>query len=104
MIIGTTPTFTLKVTDDETLDFNSAEHIYFTIRQGSVSYTKQDEDITIVNEYTVQVTLSQEETLSFKYGLDAQVQLNWTYENGARAATKVMSVTLGKNLIREVLE
>lgn len=104
MIIGTTPTFTLKVTDDDTLDFNNAEHIYFTIRQGSIIYTKQDSDITIVNENTLQVTLSQEETLSFKQKINAEVQLNWTYANGARAATKILPVALSKNLIREVIE
>ena len=103
MIIGTTPTFTLVVKNDEDLDFNNAEHIYFTITQGKVSYTKTGEDVIIIDETTLQVTLTQEETLSFKYNTEAEIQLNWTYANGARAATKVLNVTLSKNLIREVL-
>ena len=73
MIIGTTPTFTLKVTDDESLDFTSVENIYFTIKQGSVSYTKTGEDITIIDEHTISVTFTQEETLSFRYNLTAEI-------------------------------
>lgn len=103
MIIGTTPTFTLKVTDDETLDFTSVEQIYFTIKQGSVSYTKTGEDVVIIDEHTITVTFTQEETLSFRYNLQAEIQLNWIYENGARAATKIKTINLSKNLIREVL-
>lgn len=104
LIIGTTPTFTLTVTDDEDLDFNEAENIYFTIRQGSIKYTKSGEDIQIVDAQTLQVSLTQEETLSFRYNLDAEIQLNWTYANGARAATIIKTITLSKNLIREVIE
>ena len=104
IITGTTPTLTLHVSDDENLDFNEANQIYFTIRQGSVKYTKTSEDIYIVDEHTLQVSFTQEETLSFRYNLEAKVQLNWTYENGIRAATKVKTITLSENLIREVLE
>lgn len=104
MIVGTTPTFTIKVTDDETLDFEQAENIYFTIRQGSVKFTKTGEDIGIIDEHTLEVTFSQEETLAFRYNLEAEIQLNWTYSNGARAATRVKTIQLSKNLIREVLE
>ena len=73
LIIGTTPTFTLKVTDDETLDFTSVEKIYFTIKQGSISYTKTGEDITIIDEHTISVTFTQEETLAFRYNLTAEI-------------------------------
>ena len=104
VIVGTTPTFTIKVTDDETLNFEQTENIYFTIRQGSVKFTKTGEDISIIDEHTLQVTFSQEETLTFRYNLEAEIQLNWTYLNGARAATKIKTIKLSKNLIREVLE
>ena len=53
MIIGTTPTFTLTIPDKDELDLNSAEKIYFTIRQGSLKITKSGEDIIIVNKYTI---------------------------------------------------
>ena len=73
MIIGTTPTFTLKVTDDETLDFTSVEKIYFTIKQGSITYTKTGEDITVIDAHTISITFTQEETLAFRYNLTAEI-------------------------------
>lgn len=102
MIIGTTPTFTLTVLDDS-LDFNEPAKIYFTIRQGSIKYTKTGEDIIIIDKNTLQVTFTQEETLAFRWNLEAEIQLNWIYDNGARAATKVKKIMLFKNLIKEVL-
>ena len=104
MIVGTTPTFTLRVTDDENLNFYDAENIFFTIRQGSVEYTKDMEYITIVDNFTLRVSFTQEETLKFRYNQEAKIQLNWIYPNGIRAATKVKTVTLSENLLREVLE
>lgn len=103
MIVGTTPTFTLTV-QDENLDFNEPEHIYFTIRQGSIKYTKTGEDIIILDKNILQVSFTQEETLAFRYNLEAEIQLNWTYSNGARAATKTKKIMLFKNLLKEVLE
>lgn len=104
MVIGTTPTFTLTITDDDTLNFFEVETIFFTIKQGSVQYTKSGSDITIIAENSVAATLSQEETLSFKSNVQAEIQLNWTYENGSRAATRVKRIDLSKNLLREVLQ
>lgn len=104
LIIGTTPTFTLTIPDNENLNLNDAENIYFTIRQGSLIITKSGEDVTIINEYTIQVSFTQEETLQFRYNIPAEIQLNWIYANGARAATKIKTIQLSKNLIREVLE
>ena len=103
MIIGTTPTFTLIVKDDN-LDFNEPEHIYFTIRQGDVKYTKTNEDITILDKNILQISFTQEETLTFRYNLEAEIQLNWIYFNGVRAATKIKKIMLLKNLLKEVLE
>ena len=104
MVIGTTPTFTIKVTDDETLNFEEAENIYFTIRQGSIKFTKSGEDITIIDPQTLEVSFTQEETLAFRYNFEAEIQLNWTYTGGIRAATKNKKIALSKNLIREVIE
>ncbi len=104
MIIGTAPTLTLKLRDGADVDFNEAENIYFTIRQGSISLTKSTSDIIIDDENTIKVSLTQEETLQFKYNLQAEIQLNWTYADGTRSATKVQKIDLFKNLLREVIE
>lgn len=37
----------------------------------------------------------------FKYLLKAEIQVNWIYPNGARAATYVKRIPVFKNLIRE---
>ena len=103
MIIGTTPTFILSIPEDSGSDLTKANQIYFTIRQGSIIYTKTGEDITIVDKNTITVSLTQEETLSFKYLVDAEIQLNWI-ENNKRYATKTRKIPLDKNLIKEVIE
>lgn len=103
LIIGTTPTFNLKISGKEELDLTEAENIYFTIRQGSIKMTKSNEDITIIDEHNVQVSFTQEETLQLRYNMPTEIQLNWMYPNGARAATKIKTIQLHKNLIREVL-
>ena len=53
LIIGTTPTFNLKISGKEELDLTEAENIYFTIRQGSIKMTKSNEDITVIDEHNV---------------------------------------------------
>ena len=60
-------------------------------------------DDIVVAAKQVDVYLSQEETLQFAEG-DIEIQLNWTYGDGSRAATKIKRVSIGKNLIGRVLE
>ena len=103
MIIGTTPTFTLKMSEESEIDFSNAVEIYFTARQGSITITKSGEDITVIDPLTVTTTLTQRETLQFKPNLELEIQLNWTYPNGVRAASKIKKIQLYKNLIKEVL-
>lgn len=113
MIRGTTPTFKLKITDD-TLDLRGANNIYATFQQGENVITKTGEDLTVtVTEETVEqkttyenevdVYLNQTESLSFKAG-NIYAQLNWTYIDGNRACTNIISIKVGSNLIGSVLE
>lgn len=104
LIIGTTPTFTLTIPNKGNLNLNDAEKIYFTIRQGSLVITKTGENVNIIDEHTVQVSFTQQETLQFRYNAPAKIQLNWIYINGARAASKIRTIQLSENLIHEVLE
>lgn len=102
IIRGTTPTFILKI-NDPTVDFTLAENVYASFTQGKhVSITKTGESLDI-QAHQVGVYLSQEETLKFVEGL-IEIQLNWTYDNAARAATKIASVEIGKNLIGRVIQ
>lgn len=101
MIRGTTPTFVLTI--DESVDLTEAQNVYVSFENDSVELVKKSGDSGVVVEaHQVSVYLSQEETLQFKKNLS--VQINWTYANGSRGCTKIVSVPVGKNLIEEVLQ
>lgn len=107
MIRGTTPTFTMTI-KDENIDLNIADNMIFTIEQGSYSVSKESDDIEIEDGRTVHVFLTQEESLRFKPGAPAELQLNWTYQdaNGRthRASTRVKEIEIEKQLYRKVIE
>lgn len=100
MIRATTPTFTLTV-GDQSIDLSQASNVYVTVTQGARKVTKTGADLTIDGN-VVQCTLSQTESLYFKPGSTADIQVNWIYGT-VRAATEVISVPVGNQLLPEVL-
>lgn len=96
MIRGTTPTFSLKIRD-ESVDLTEALNVYVTFTQLSKVLTKSGEDL-VVTPHQVDVYLSQAETLEFTVG-DVEVQLNYTYAGGQRAASRIAMIRIDKNLI-----
>lgn len=101
MITGTTPTFKLKLAEP-TVDLTEAINVYASFSQNNVKIIKSTESLDITpNE--VDVYLTQEETLKFSEGT-LDIQLNWTYEDGSRAATYKTSIEVENNLIGKVLE
>lgn len=98
---GITPTFTLTL-ESETIDLTQSENVFVTFKQGSISLTKSGEDLT-VREADVDVYLEQSETLMFARGKVA-VQLNWTYADGSRGCSEIVSIDWAENLLQEVLE
>lgn len=100
MIRGTTPTFELKITDS-TVDLTEATNVYATFAQWGKTITKTGEDIDVTAQQ-VDVYFSQADSLSFSSGT-IEVQLNWTYTDGSRAATNIIKVVIGDNLLPEVL-
>lgn len=99
MVQATTPTFVLTLPD--TVDLTEPIHFYFTLRQGSVRIEKSDSDL-VIDGQTISVYLSQAETLTFTPGI-VKLQLNWTYANGSRAASEIVSVNVTENLLKEVV-
>ena len=73
MIIGTTPTFTLKLKKTYDVNLLTVSNIYVTLKQGTSILTKTSQDLNIVDSKTVQVTLTQEESLNFT--LDKKIEL-----------------------------
>lgn len=100
MVQATTPTFILTLTND--VDPSDFANIYFTLRQKNVLIEKTGTDLAIDGQ-TVSVYLSQAETLQLVPGA-AQIQLNWTYANGSRACSNIVSVQVTENLLKEVVE
>ena len=101
MYRGTTPTFELKI-NDENIDLTDADNVYVTFRtkKGKQTYTG---DALEVSAREVDVFLTQEQTLAFPTGT-AEVQINWTYEDGKRACTNIARIVISENLIEEVLQ
>lgn len=99
MVQATTPTFVLTLPD--TVDLSQAANIYFTLKQGNVTVEKTTDDL-VLDGQTISVYLEQSETLLIEAGR-AQLQLNWTYANGARACSDIVSVPVSENLLKRVV-
>lgn len=107
MIPGCTHALDIEL-DDHEIDLHEATNVYVTIAQGSnTSQTYTAERVEIGETgYELTVYLTQEESLAFHRG-NAEVQVNWLVSDGgssySRAATDVVSIMWGKQLLREVL-
>lgn len=107
MIRGTTPTFVFTI-KSQTIDLTLANNVYVTIAQGAKVIEKEGEDLE-VGQKTVSVWLTQEESFKLSEGTNAEVQINWTYidpvdnESVRRAATKVKSIQISKQLLKRVI-
>ena len=100
MIRATTPTFTLTLPESSEADLTEASKVFFTISQGSTAITKQ---VTPTDAHTVEVFLTQAESLSLRDGKSAELQLNWLTPSGDRIATYVKSIKVDKQLLKEVI-
>lgn len=97
----TTPTFTLTFTEKD-LDLTQARNVYVTFRSDDTLITKTGEDLTI-EEKTISVYLSQEETAKFKVG-NVKIQANWITPNGGRGASEVTTYPITDQLLKKVIE
>lgn len=106
MIVGTTPTFIIRLKED--LDMAEAAHIYVTLTQGNISVMKSDDDLSI-DGASVSVYFTQEDTLKFIPMCSAMLQMNWTYtdletgEASLRACTNEIPIRVKRNGIMEVI-
>ena len=94
---GTTPTFVLTVADP-TVDLTAAAHVYAAFRQGDLTVTR-DETTMDVTEKAVSVYFTQAGTLAFQPDRPIEIQLNWVYADGQRAATEIVRTAFSENLI-----
>lgn len=96
---GTTPTLTLVFSDPE-IDLTTASDVYVTFQFGGTPLTKSTEDL-VITEKTIEVFLSQTETLAFPTG-PVEIQANWM-KGGKRAASEVIQYYFTKQLLNEVI-
>ena len=96
----TTPTFTLTFTE-EALDLTQVQHVYVTFKSHGVTVTKTGEDLT-VEEKSIQVFLSQEETAQFIPGALA-IQANWLDREGNRWASDIINYDISEQLLKKVI-
>lgn len=95
MTRGTTPTITLTINE---IDLTALQSIYITFRQGGTCVTKQSGDSGVeINAHTVEITLTQAETLNFNTG-KCEVQLR-----GLTADGKAIATCIAKTCIHGIL-
>lgn len=102
IVRGTTPTFTLIF--PRSVDLAEARNIYVTFRKNDVkiTLTSNDSELTILHG-EIRVTLTQKQTLMLGVGM-VEIQVNWTFGDGLRAASNIVTYEFTKQLLTEVLE
>lgn len=101
MYKGVTPTFTF--TFQEGFHPADATKIIVTFsnnRQKILELTESDIDIV---DDTIEVTLTQNQTLSFPDG-PVRVQINFAYSDDSRVATQISAINWDRNLHSEVID
>lgn len=100
MIRGTTPTHTFNIPFDTSL----VDEVKITYAQrDEIVLSKSTEDCVLEND-TIAVTLSQEDTFKFDCTECVQIQLRILTVNGEALASVVTTVGVSKCLDNEVLE
>ena len=98
--VATTPTLVLSFAESD-IDLLAAEHVYVTLKNGKNAFTKKDSDLTIQAKQ-ITLTLTQQETLQLGEGA-IRVQVNWTYNEGLRASSKISIFYLSEQLLQKVV-
>lgn len=98
---GATDTIEMNFSDD--VDLNLVSKLRFTLKQETVTLTKETPDTSIeIDHNVVTVHLTQEDTLQLDTGV-ADLQLNWLYGDGQRGNSNIVGVFVYPNLVDEVI-
>lgn len=100
MIRGTTPTVVLKLNNTD-INLTELKNIYITIRQGedTILTKKSGEVGLLVEDNTIELYLSQKETLNLRPGV-AQIQLRGITHGDEAFATNIVEVKV-KDILLE---
>lgn len=104
MTQGTTPSYVITLKNKD-INFDDIEIFVITLKSCSaeVTHTSEESCVTLDNEKKkITLTLTQEETLSFKEG-EAEMQLRGKFIAGTAFASKVCRVSVERSLYKEVI-
>lgn len=99
---GTTPTLTLELPADSGIDLTAAHGVYVTLASRGKKLTLDGDALTVA-ALSVEVYLSQAQTLAFPEG-PVDIQLNWTDGAGNRWASDIAEYTLTRQLLDKVVK
>lgn len=106
MIRYTTPLLPLEV---EGIDITSGYDVYVTITQkGRPDVTKTGTDLTMTYDVAttttfIDFTMTQAETAGFEEDREAEIQVNFVDEHGARDATNIATIPVLRNLLERTI-
>lgn len=95
---GTTPTVKIRIRG---MPVEELRNIYITFQQGTKEITKENQDITLEEEYLL-VTLSQQETLDLARG-SILVQVRAITSTGLAVASPIKSLKMEDILLDRVI-
>lgn len=99
MTRGTTPTYIISF--DETIDFSSVDTWLITLKQADAMLSIND-PVVDVEEGTLSITLSQEQTLGFKSG-QARLQVRGMFADEVAFASNICTVPINPILDERVI-
>ncbi len=99
LIRGTTPTIIFTFTDVLVSDISKA---YLVIKQSGASVIEKDISSATVGE-DVRWTLEQEDTLSLKRKINADIYCDWLLNDGTRGRSKIQTESVEDSGIDEVI-
>lgn len=87
MTRGTTPSYIITIKD---LDDLAGNHVEVDIKQGAALLQFEDDDV-IIDENTIKITLTQEQTLTLSAG-SAKLQVRGIRQDGTAWASNIITV------------
>jgi hypothetical protein len=87
MTRGTTPSYIITIKD---LDDLAGNHVEVDIKQGAALLQFEDDDV-IIDENTIKITLTQEQTLTLSAG-SAKLQVRGIRQEGTVWASSIITV------------
>lgn len=106
MIRYTTPAIRLSVKGADL----TGKNVYVSLKQGDLKMLKTGSDLTVsvatVDDRpvtTIALSLTQEESSVFKYGVSVDVQVNWISSDGIRGGTGIKQISVKQNLLDSVI-